>query len=890
DRRALPAPELGAEGEAHEAPRTRTEEVLADIWSSVLGVERVGRTASFFALGGHSLLATRVVARAREAFRVELPLRALFEAPTLQGLAALVDDLLGDTAGAAAPPVVPVPRDPLRPLPLSFAQQRLWLLDQVDPGSAAHNVPVPLRLEGPLDPARLSRAVAALVDRHEALRTRLPAPGGEPVQVVEPAGSFVLAHVDLSGLRAGARERETAGLAAADAARPFDLARGPLFRAALLRLGNEDHALLACAHHAVCDEWSTGILLGELSALYGGAPLPPLAVQYADFAVWQRARLAGGTLDRQLAWWTERLRGAPPVLELPTDRPRSAAADDREDEIRFTLPRGTADAVHALAAATGATPFMVVLSAWQALLGRYAGQDEVVVGTQVDGRTRAETEGLIGLLANTLALRADLSGGPGFGGLLARVSEATLHAFARQELPFERLVDALAIERSPAHHPLFQAGFAFRDVEPGELRLGAASAGRIPVGGRAARLDVSLAVAERDGGLAGSLAYRRALLDGATAERMAEHFARLLAAAAAEPEARVSALPLLDAAGREQVLRAWNATAADFPPTPVHLLVAEQAARTPDAPAVVAGEERLTYAELESRAEALAVRLRALGAGPDSLVGVCMERSPEMIAAVLAVLKAGGAYVPVDPAYPEERIAHLLADSGSRVLLTQARLAGRLEAFGAETVVCDTPEDAGAVSHSRTFALSHSASPDNLAYVIYTSGSTGTPRGVAVPHGALGRYVQAARERFGIGAGDRVLQFASLAFDASAEEIFPALAGGAALVLRDEEAIATPARFVERCAGWGVTVLDLPTAYWHELVAAMDGEGLRLPGCVRLVIIGGERALPERGGVHGVRRGGDHVPHQARSARPVAARVHHRVAHAAHPQQRGLHL
>ncbi|HLL47907.1 MAG TPA: condensation domain-containing protein, partial [Longimicrobiaceae bacterium] len=654
DRRALPAPEVAGAG--GEAPRTPTEELLAGIYAHVLGAERVGARDDFFALGGHSLLATRVVSRVRQAFGVELPLRVLFEAPSVAALAARVDALVREGAGVEGGPVVPVPRDGA--LPLSFAQQRLWFVHQLEPGSSAYNVRVALRIRGPVDAAVLAGALTEVVRRHEVLRTRFPAVDGEPVQAVGPAAPVPLAGVDLSRLAEGAREAELARRAAEEGARPFDLARGPLLRAALLGLAGEDHALLLTVHHAVFDGWSGGILLRELSALYDAlsrgapSPLPALAVQYADFAVWQRERLSGEVLERQLAWWTERLGDAPPHLGLPTDRPRAAAADDREDEVRFALPRETGDAVRALAAAAGATPFMVVLAAWQALLGRWAGQDDVVVGTPIAGRTRAETEPLIGFFVNTLALRADLSAGPTFAGLLAGVRETTLGAYAHQELPFDRLVEALGIERSLQHHPLFQVAFAFQNVEAGELRLGTASAERFPVGGRAAQLDVSLALAERDGGLAGSLAYRRALLDAATVERMAEHFARLLAAAAAEPETRVAALPLLDAAGREQVLRAWNAIAADFPPTPVHLLVAEQAARTPHAPAVAAGAERLTYAELESRAEALAARLGALGAGPDSLVAVSMERSAEMVVALLAVLRAGAAYVPLDPEYP----------------------------------------------------------------------------------------------------------------------------------------------------------------------------------------------------------------------------------------------
>jgi amino acid adenylation domain-containing protein len=877
DRRALPEPGPAAEADGFVPPRTPTEEVLAGTWAAVLGIERVGAHDDFFALGGHSLLATRVVSRVRGAFGVELPLRALFEAPSLAGLAARVDALLREGAALPLPPVVPVPRE--GELPLSFAQQRLWFVQQLDPDSSAYNVRTALRIRGPLDVPALERALSEVVRRHETLRTRFPEREGRPEQVIDAPVPVRAARVELAGLAAGDRERALAGALASEGARPFDLARGPLLRALLARLGGEDHALLLTVHHVVFDGWSAGVLFRELSALYeayaSGAPspLPEPPVQYADFAVWQRARLSDEALEGQLDWWTGRLAGAPPLLELPTDRPRSPAADAREEEHRFTIPAATVEGLRGLAGAEGGTLFMAVLAGFAALLGRYAGQDDVVVGTPIAGRTRAETEGLIGFFVNTLALRTDLGGAPSFRVLLARVREATLGAYQHQDLPFERLVEALGIERSLAHNPLFQVSFALQNVEVDEPRLGAASAERIPVGKRAAQFDLSLALVERGGALAGSLGYRSALWDAATAERMAAHLCRLLAGVAADPGRPVAEVELADAAERDQVLRAWNATAAPFPrERTVAELFAEAAARTPDAPAVLQDGEGLTYAELDARAGRLAAYLRSLGVGPEVRAAVCLERTPAMIVAVLAVLRAGGAYVPLDPGNPPERIAHLLRDSGAAVLLVRGSTAELGSEFEGVTVDVDarleqapTPSpspNSGRGEHDDAdlrSALPHSwgrvaspsepgggPSPENLAYVVYTSGSTGAPKGVCVAQRSLVNYVHAARERFAIGTGDRVLQFASLAFDASAEEIFPALLGGAALVLRTEEMIADGRRFLEGCAGQGVTVLDLPTAYWHELVAEMEGEGLRLPGCVRLVIVGGERALPER--------------------------------------------
>ncbi|HEU0080159.1 MAG TPA: amino acid adenylation domain-containing protein, partial [Longimicrobiaceae bacterium] len=487
----------------------------------------------------------------------------------------------------------------------------------------------------------------------------------------------------------------------------------------------------------------------------------------------------------------------------------------------------------------GATLFMTLLAAWQALRARWSGQDDVVVGSPIAGRTRTETEGLVGFFVNTLALRTDAGGDPAFGELLARVREGTLGAYAHQDLPFERLVEELGVGRSLAYAPLVQVTFALQNVEPARLRLGDAAGEPIPLRRQAAKFDLSVALAERDGRLAGAAAYAAALWDAATVRRLLAHFVRLLDAVAADPSVRPSHVGLLDAPEREQVLRGWNATAADFPPTPVHLLVSEQAARTPGALAVAAGAERLTYAELETRAEALAARLRALGAGPDSLVGICMERSAEMVVALLGVLRSGAAYVPLDPDYPAERVAYMLADSGARVLLTQERLAGRFGAFGGE-VLCvdgnDGVEDADAVPHSRTLALSHSSSPDNLAYVIYTSGSTGRPKGVAVPHGALANHMQWMQRDLPLAAGDRVLQKTPFSFDASVWEFWAPLVAGATLVMAEPGAHREPARLARALADGRITVAQFVPA----LLTAVLEEDLSACTALRRVCCGGE--------------------------------------------------
>ncbi|HEX8275245.1 MAG TPA: non-ribosomal peptide synthase/polyketide synthase [Longimicrobiaceae bacterium] len=843
DRRALPAPEAGA-AEAYAPPRTPTEEILAGLWAGLLGVERVGRDAGFFDLGGHSLLATRLVARVREALGAELPLRAVFEAPTVAGLAARVDAARGGAGEAdGAPPIARAPRD--GPLPLSFAQQRLWFLHRMEPESPAYNVPAALRLRGRLDAAALERALAGVVRRHESLRTVFAERGGEPVQVVLDDAAPELRRADLRGLQPAERERAAARLAREEALRPFDLARGPLLRAALLRLDEEEWVLLFAMHHVASDGWSVGVLVREVGELYAafaegrGPALPELPVQYADYAAWQRAWLVGDALERRLAWWRGRLAGAPPLLELPTDRPRPAVQDGRGGAVAFRLSARTAHAVRAIARDAGATPFMALLAAWQALLARWSGQDDVLVGTPVAGRTRVELEGLIGFFVNTLVLRAELSGDPGFRALLGRVREAALGAYAHQDVPFERLVEEMQPERTLRHTPLFQAMFALQNAGGGELELGGLRAEPLESAADVAKFDLDLQLAEEGDGLAGALVFRAELFDAATAERLAAHFAALLEGALAAPDAPLARLPLMDAAERARVLEAGRAPAAAHAFAPVHAGVAAQARRTPGAPAVAWERGTLTYAELDARASRLARWLRGRGVGPETRVGICLERGPELAVAMLAVLRAGGAYLPLDPGYPAARLEHALDDSGAAVLLTQERLLGGLPDTGAEIVCVDA--DAARIAREPAEDPGVETDPDALAYLIYTSGSTGTPKGVGVPHRALANHMAWMLREWPLAADDRVLQKTPAAFDASVWEFWAPLLSGATLVMARPDAHRDPAELARAVAAERITVLQLVPS----VLAAMLAEGRLERGTLRLLFCGGE-ALPAR--------------------------------------------
>ena len=819
DRSALLAPDTTRPDVAEfAAPRTATERTLASIWAEVLGLEGVGIADNFFELGGHSLLVTQVISRIRTAFGIELAMSAVFDQPTVAGLAPLVDATAPE---AGSPPIVPVQRD--RPLPLSHAQQRLWFLDQLEPGSAEYNVPLALRLTGPIDIAALGAALDAIVARHELLRTRLVAnPDGVAYQVIDPPSGFGLVLRDLSdepdGLAAAV------ALAAADAATPFDLSTGPLLRGALFRLGSDDHVLNLCMHHVVSDEWSTGVFRRELAVLYGAfrrgepSPLEPLEVQYADFAVWQRDSLSRDVLEDQLAYWRDRLADAP-VLNLPTDRPRPAVRSSAGALSHFQVPGPVAAGLQALSSQTGATMFMTLLSAFAFLLSRYADQDDIVVGTPIANRNRAETENLIGFFVNTLALRLDLSGDPTFTELISRVRDRALAAYAHQDLPFEQLVEVLQPERDRSRHPLFQVLFGVERVSETPVTLEAANAELISIGAAVARFDLTLGLGVGAAGIDGHLEYSTSLFERATADRMVRNLLTILVAIAADPGRRLSELPVLGGEEYHRLITAWNDSAVPVPPVGgVHELIATQAGANPDAVAVVSGEESLTYAGLEDRANRLACHLRGLGVRPEVVVGLCLPRGAGMVIALVAVWKAGGVYLPMDPDYPAERLGFMLADSRASVLVCDNETADLLPGGRVRLVVIDDQATRAEIAAQAT-GPAVATHPDQGAYVIYTSGLTGRPKGVLVPHRGLVSLVE-TRVGFGVDGNDVVLQFASFSFDASIWELVIALALGGTLVVATPRERSEPMQLAALAAAAAVTVASLPPSLLGALEPA----------------------------------------------------------------------
>ena len=728
---------------------------------------------------------------------------------------------------------------PAGDLPLSFAQERLWFLHRLQ-GGTAYNLPAALRLSGALHVAALERALGEIVRRHEALRTTFRDADGVPVQVIAPFAGFALPLEDLSCLDDA--EAEAARRVARDAALPFDLTAGPLFRAALLRITGEEHVLLLAMHHAVGDGWSIGVLLRELSVLYAAyregreSPLPELPAQYADYALWQREQLRGPGLERRLAYWRERLRGAPALVELPADHPRPPVPSLRGAAVETRVSAPVVDRLRALAAEEGATLYMVLLAAFQVLVGRYAATDDVVVASPIAGRTRSEVEGLIGFFVNTLVLRTDLAGAPTFREVVRRVREVTLGAFEHQDVPFEKVVADLQPERSASHSPLFQLFFILQDGAAAGGTVAGLRMRAVEAEMDSAKCDLALSLGADGDGLRGTLSYSTDLFERATIERMAGHLGRVMEQAAADADVPIDSLELLGDAERRQVVEEWNRTEVELADPWVHQAVAEQAARTPDAVAVADEAGSLTYGELDRRANRLARHLVSLGAGPERRVGICLERGTELVVAWFAALKAGAAYVPVDPAYPAERCAYMLADSGVTVLVTRDGLRGALT-VPAGTRVVTVDGDGARIAAESAEPLPCTTHARSLAYVIYTSGSTGTPKGAAVEHGGMRNVCVWHADAFGVTARDRTTQMVSPGFDAAMLEVWPYLIRGARVQVVPDAVRADPARLPRWLAEAGSTFACAPVPVVEPLLETEWPAGMAL----RWWMTGGDR-------------------------------------------------
>jgi amino acid adenylation domain-containing protein len=867
NRRALPLPAFTELEDSYVAPRTPVERALVDIWTHVLRIEQeddlppIGIHDNFFVLGGHSLLATRIMSRVRDTLEVDLPLRCLFEAPTVAGLAAAVAQSGQTAPSSAAALVQPTARDV--PAPLSFAQQRLWFLHQMAPDNPFYNMAMALRISGPLEQAALERSLGALVQRHEILRTAFAIVDGAPVQIIAPAAAYCDISIpvrDLAAQPPDERQAQVITLARQEARRPFDLTSGHLLRAELLRLGDAEHVLLLTMHHIIADGWSLGVLFRELASHYAAfisgqsAQLSALPLQYADFARWQRQWLQGEVLGSQLEYWKHQLAGASGVLVLPSDRPPPPVRTYRGTQQPLVIPRPVSDALKALGHAEGTTLFMMLLAAFNILLYRYTDQTDLLVGTPITNRTRSEIEGLIGCFVNTLVLRTDLSGSPTFRNVLAQVREVALEAYAHQDLPFEKLVEELQPTRDLSRNPLFQVMFNLQDVQMQTWHLPPLSMQLLPVDIGVAQFDLSLVLIENEQGVRGFWEYNTDIFDAATVVRMVGHFQTLLQGIAANPDCRIATVPLMALAEQQALLDVWCGAALDnLEDDCLQHLVEAQAERHRDAIAVLFDNVRLTYRALNRRANQLAHYLRRLGVGPDVCVGVCLERSLDLVVALLGVLKAGGAYVPLDPAYPQERLAFMLQDAQVAVRLVATTDDGRrtTDDGGAEPVVIrlssvvdqvvDLAADWPRIDQELETCPDSGVTAENLAYVIYTSGSTGVPKGVAVRHASVVNLVRSMALTLEVSPDDRLLAVTTIAFDIAAIELFLPLTTGGQVVLAPREAAADGPALEALVRASGVTMLQATPATYQLLLETAPT--IFTSPRLRAMICGGE-ALP----------------------------------------------
>jgi amino acid adenylation domain-containing protein len=820
NRKALPIPSSSLVGlGSFVAPRDATEEIVAGLFTDVLNLEQIGVLDNFFASGGHSLLATQLVSRIRSTFEIEFPVRLLFENPTIAETARQIRLFQDHHAITTMPALIPMQRN--GNIPVSFSQQRLWFLDQLEPGNLFYNIPVAVRLSGGLDDQILQRSLDEIVLRHEVLRTRFGNINGVPIQIIDPPFQVEIRRIDLTEAAPDERQNQAENLLLVDAQMPFNLETGPMIRVTLLKMHPEEHIAMLVIHHIAADGQSMMILVQELAALYGQLihdeqiGLDPLPVQYADYAFWQRSWLEGNVLEEQLNYWKTQLAGSPPLLELPTDRPRPAVKTFAGAILSFQLPDALSGKIKELCREAGATPYMFLLAAFQTLLFRYSNEEDILIGTAIANRSHPEIENLIGFFVNTLVMRTDLSGNPGFLQLLARVREVTLGAYAHQDLPFEMLVDVLQPERNLSYTPIFQIGFDLQTIHFDRIDFPGLKIEPVQFDSKRAAYDLLMSVTLAGNSISGSLEFNSDLFDKDSAEKMIAHYKILLAGIVDGPDTPISFLPLISPDEKKLVTVDWNQTTIDLDS---NHCIQERFERCveeyPQNPALRYLNHSMSYLELNRRANQLAGFLRMQGVGPDTVVGIFLERSFEMVVAILGVIKAGGAYLPLDPNYPPDRLSFMVEDASkvseqnSLLIISQAGLIERIPS-GYGRIIC-IEDNAPQIAEFSVENLTMLGVPDNLAYVIYTSGSTGTPKGTLLTHRGLCNLNEVQKRAFNITSTSKVLQFSALSFDASVWEIFMALGNGATLVLAPQEVLASGLDLLRLLRDEAVSTVTLP--------------------------------------------------------------------------------
>ncbi len=849
DWRALPVPNLPSERiDKYVAPLTPIEEILAIIWTDLLKQEQIGRYDSFFELGGHSLLATQLVSRIRSNFQVELAMPTVFTASTIAELGQEIKQLQQQKLDLTKPLIFPRARDGKDwELPLSFAQMRIWFLAEFEPNSALYNIPLALSLEGDLQVKALEASLTEIIERHEALRTNFIDLEGQPVQVIRSKSDWKLAVENLQSLSPPEQESTFLTLARQQAIAPFDLGNESLIRGTLVVFDEQKSVLLICMHHIVSDGWSRGIFLEELAKLYQAktqdlpSPLKKLPIQYADFALWQRQWLTGKILASQLGYWEKELAEAPALLPLPTDRPRPAVPSFRGKHQEFVLGAELSQELNKLSQEEGATLFMTLLAAFDVLLYRYTAQTDILVGSPIANRNQREIEGLIGCFINTLVIRTDLSGEPSFLELLQRVKAKAIAAYAHQDLPFERLVEALEPERDLSYTPLFQVMFVLQNAPMPRTEIDKLSLSYLEIENETAKFDLTLSIENQDTGLVGTWEYNTDLFDGSSIERMTGHFISLLSGIIANPKLPITRLPLLTEKEQDVLLGSWSKTTKSYhQERSIHQLFEQQVARSPSAIAVTYEGEKLTYEQLNHKANQLAHYLRRLGVKADSLVGLCAARSLEMVIAIIAILKAGGAYVPLDPACPQERLKFIAEDAQIEALLIQENLLELIPNYQGKIICLD--RDWASIAETNKANLEETVTANDLAYIIYTSGSTGKPKGVLVNHSNVIRLFAATEDWYHFNQQDVWTLFHSYAFDFSVWEIWGALLHGGRLVVVPYLITRSPEPFYRLLCQEKVTILNQTPSAFRQLIQAEQviGKDLDQDLKLRLVIFGGE--------------------------------------------------